>query len=219
MLLAIIGASVGSAIELAHQHFGVWILQSSRELPLWIGVVYFVGLLAAGRLFFHIAPTRPLGTKRRKPSVPEHSGSREPTLRGPETSSNSQSFRALVGRGFEKTCANWLVAWDVGVALVLFAAPIFLHTHEVWFAWITWGYLLARLALVRSRASVVVALAAAMLDGVVELLLIQGLHLYTYANASLLELPLWLAPLWGGIGLGLWRGFSWTHAERIRPSP
>jgi hypothetical protein len=98
------------------------------------------------------------------------------------------------------------VVVEVILFAVLFLLPPILHRHELLLAMIAAGYVLVRLALFRARGDVTVAAVLAASDLVIELCLAAA-SFYRYANAALLPVPLWLAPLWAGLALGLRRFF------------
>ncbi len=63
---------------------------------------------------------------------------------------------------------------------------------------------MARLALFRAPADLAVAGAIVAADLAIESALVAA-GLFTYANAEFAPLPIWLAPLWAGLGLSLRR--------------
>jgi hypothetical protein len=113
-------------------------------------------------------------------------------------------------RRFERRQARALVPAPRAVALeallfvALFLAPPLLHPHERLLTALAIAYLAARLVWFRAPGDVAVALAVAAADAALERALIGG-GLFRYAHASLGPLPLWLVPLWAGLGLGLRR--------------
>jgi len=88
----------------------------------------------------------------------------------------------------------------------LFLLPPLLHCRELLLLLVATAYLLARLLLIRWPGDLLVAAFAIALDLIIEGTLVS-FSLYSYANAQWLPLPLWLAPLWGCLGLGLRRIF------------
>lgn len=88
----------------------------------------------------------------------------------------------------------------------LFLLPPLLHSRELLLLVVATAYLLARLLLFRWPGDLLVAAFAMALDLIIEGTLVS-FSLYSYANAQWLPLPLWLAPLWAGLGLGLRRIF------------
>jgi hypothetical protein len=93
---------------------------------------------------------------------------------------------------------------EAALLAAAFVAPIALHRHELALLTLTLVYLAVRLGLARAPGDVAVALAVAAADTVVEGGLVSA-GLYHYPHASLGPLPLWLPPLWAGLGLGLRR--------------
>ena len=99
---------------------------------------------------------------------------------------------------------RWTLAVEMVTLAALFAAPIGLHRYELGFALAMTGLLVGRLARWWAPGDLAVAAVAIALDLAVESCLVAA-ALYHYANTSWLPLPLWLAPLWGCIGLSLRR--------------
>jgi hypothetical protein len=72
--------------------------------------------------------------------------------------------------------------------------------------------LLTRLVFFRQPGDVLVAFAVIGLDLAVEWPL-SGAAAFAYSHARFGSLPLWLAPMWGGIGLAIRRFFSLAASE------
>lgn len=132
-------------------------------------------------------------------------------------------FFGLLGAGFafarieRRTGAQLLVSrrrlvMEVGLFVSLFLAPVLLHTHELILTAVVTGYLGIRLALFREPGDLVVAAFAIGVDLLVEGVLVSG-SFYRYPGAEWTTLPLWLAPLWGGLGIGLRRFFRVALGE------
>ncbi len=92
-------------------------------------------------------------------------------------------------------------------ATVLFVCPPLFHTHELGLAAATVAYLATRLVIRRVPGDLLVVVFVMTVDLAVESALSQGAELYRYTTAEHTPLPLWLAPLWGGIALSLRRLF------------
>ncbi len=88
--------------------------------------------------------------------------------------------------------------------LALFLAPPLLHARELVLLALASGYLVLRLAAWRAPGDLAVAAVAMAGDLGIEAALV-ALGFYRYAHAAWGPLPLWLAPLWGGLALGLRR--------------
>ncbi len=101
---------------------------------------------------------------------------------------------------------------EIALFASLFLAPVLLHTHELVLTAVVTVYLGFRLALFREPGDLGVAAFAVGVDLLVEGALVSR-SLYTYPNAGWTALPLWLAPLWGGLGLGLRRFFRVAMGE------
>lgn len=99
------------------------------------------------------------------------------------------------------------VVGEIAALLALYAAPPLLHEHELVLTALATVYLAGRLAIRRAAGDVLVVLTVIALDLAIEGLLLRA-SLYTYAHASLAGVPIWLAPLWGGLGLSLRRVFA-----------
>ena len=234
LVLAVVGGGGGFAIEMAHLRCGVWSLEGDRALPWWIGGVYFAGLTVAGLVFHEISRHMQNGGQAGPPSrwatadiamalvlfaapIVLHPyelafagaawgylivrlllvRARVDFLNGGgETSPISESSRALVGRGFGGTRADF----SNGTGEM---SPNSQSSQAV-----------SGRGSGEIRADLATVIAAMALDAAVEALLIHCFSLYHYANASLFGLPLWLFPLWGGIGLGLRRMLSLSSVRR-----
>ena len=99
------------------------------------------------------------------------------------------------------------LAVEVALFLALFLSPPFLHSHEITLTVAASSYLALRLVFFRRRGDLAVVIGVICLNLAVELALVSA-NLYAYSTAQWLPVPLWLAPLWGGLGLGLRRFFS-----------
>ena len=102
-----------------------------------------------------------------------------------------------------------IVVAEVALFVTLFLWPPLLHNHEITLTIVASSYLLFRLLVFRHRGDLTVVVAVVCLNLALELTLIAA-NLYDYTTAQWLPVPLWLAPLWGGLGLGLRRLFSVT---------
>jgi len=98
------------------------------------------------------------------------------------------------------------LAFEITLFLLLFFAPIVLHRFEIGLAVLVTGILALRLVRFRVPGDVQVAILALTIDLVAESTLV-GFGMYRYPEAHWLPLPLWLAPFWGALGLGLRRFF------------
>lgn len=96
-----------------------------------------------------------------------------------------------------------------GLFAALYLAPPLLHNHEVVLTIVASAYLLVRLGFFREKGDIAVAVFAMAADFVLEFALAAAAP-FDYSNAQWMPLPLWLAPLWGGLGLGLRRFFVAT---------
>ncbi len=115
-------------------------------------------------------------------------------------------FRVEHRLGFVLDRSAAALGIEATLLLLWFLAPVILHPHEVLFTLLTLGYLSLRLFLWRAPGDIAIVLIAVGLDLVIELSLIAA-GLFHYSNARWLPVPLWLAPLWGGMALGLRRVF------------
>lgn len=115
------------------------------------------------------------------------------------------AFLGVVERRTRRRILAWQgLALEAALLLVLAAAPPLMQAQELLLAAGCLGYLMVRMALARWPGDLLVVAVFITLDLLVEWILVsQGL--YSYSVAQYLPLPLWLAPLWGGIGLGLRR--------------
>jgi hypothetical protein len=166
VVVAALGALVGTLAERVHRRAGVWELPDGGPLPPWVTLAYFVGLYAAALAFRRFERGRAL-------SVPPARAAAEALF-----------------------------------VLALFGAPPLLHAHEARLAALASAVLVARLLVERAPGDVAVAFAVAGADVALEGgLVAAGLFRYREAAAPL---PLWLAPLWGAIGLGLRRLFRFV---------
>lgn len=117
---------------------------------------------------------------------------------------------ALLGRDVERRLGSPLVVTRTGAAVesgllaAWFLAPPLLHRHELGLAATAFGALALRLALARAPGDAAFAAGVAALDLVAERSMV-GAGLYRYTNAAHGALPLWLAPLWAGMGLSIRR--------------
>ncbi len=107
--------------------------------------------------------------------------------------------------------------------LLLFLTPPLLCTHELLLAGLCLGWLALRLLLLRRRGDLAFALLAVVADLAIEGALARA-GLFRYRHAAWAPLPLWLAPFWGGMALGLrWLALllSAPHASpgASRPRP
>ncbi len=103
------------------------------------------------------------------------------------------------------------VGWGAGLlealaSLAIFFSPVLLHTHEHALAALLGVWVILRLATRRLPGDLLVVVVVVLVDHGIELAL-AALGLFTYTHASLGPLPLWLAPFWAGMGLGLRRLF------------
>ena len=132
-------------------------------------------------------------------------------------------FFGLLGAGFafagiERRAGAQLVVSrrrlvaEMGLFASLFLAPVLLHTHELLLTAVVTGYLALRLALFREPGDLCVVMLVVVIDVLVEGALVSG-SFYRYPRAEWMALPLWLAPLWGGLGLGLRRFFRVAQGE------
>jgi len=96
-----------------------------------------------------------------------------------------------------------------GLFAALYLAPPLLHSHEVGLTVVASAYLLVRLIFCRAKGDLAVAVFVLSADYVLEFALAAA-SLFEYSNAQCMPLPLWLAPLWGGLGIGLRRFFVAT---------
>lgn len=87
-----------------------------------------------------------------------------------------------------------------------FLLPPLLHAHELILTLVAVAVLAARLAVDRAPGDALVLAAVVISDLLIEGGLIAA-GFFRYAHASLGPFPLWLAPLWGGLGLALRRLF------------
>jgi hypothetical protein len=166
LVIAFLGGICGFLAELVHLRAGVWTLPEGTAPPWWIGIVYFLGIFAAGLAFSGIERYT-----RYRLSV-------------------SLSILCLEGLLFA----------------ALFLAPPLLYRHEGILAAIALAYLALRLLFFRAPGDPVVAATAMAVDFALESALVAA-SLYHYPCARWMHLPLWLAPLWGGLALGLRRLF------------
>ena len=103
---------------------------------------------------------------------------------------------------------------EVLLLLALFICPVLLHRHELLLTAVAAACLVARLLLFRAPGDLKVAILAMVADLAVESSLLAS-SLFAYSNARWLPVPLWLAPLWGAVGLGLRRLFLFATSDRI----
>jgi hypothetical protein len=96
------------------------------------------------------------------------------------------------------------LAIEVCCFLALFWMPPLLHTHELVLTVIAVAYLALRLLLFRKAGDLVVAAFSVVADLTIESSLVV-LGVYHYPNSEWVAVPLWLGPLWGGLGLGIRR--------------
>lgn len=93
---------------------------------------------------------------------------------------------------------------EILLFFALFLCPPLLHTHELVLTGVSACFLTVRLAFFRRPGDLAVVIGIISLNLAVELALVSA-ELYAYSTAQWLPVPLWLAPLWGGLGLGLRR--------------
>ncbi len=98
------------------------------------------------------------------------------------------------------------LALEAGLFGCGFLAPVVLHEHEWSLFLMTSAYLAGRLRWGRERGDWEVVVFVMIFDLVAEGALVAA-SMYHYPNAHYLPLPLWLAPLWGGLAFGLRRFF------------
>jgi hypothetical protein len=110
--------------------------------------------------------------------------------------------------------ALWLDGGSFALILVL---HLLLFQHEVMLAGITCCLLAARLLVFQRPGDLPVALLVAGLDAAVELAMASA-SLFAYSHASLGPLPLWLMPMWAGLGLCI-RGFFGAAAPAPAAEP
>ncbi|MBI2061038.1 MAG: DUF2878 family protein [Nitrospirae bacterium] len=110
------------------------------------------------------------------------------------------------------------VGLETTILLTLFAAPAILHAREVALAVVVAAYLAARLVFCRRLGDLMVAAGFMVGDAAIELGLVH-LSLFRYTYAAFTPLPLWLAPLWGGLGLSLRRLFAFAAGSGRAGSP
>jgi hypothetical protein len=118
------------------------------------------------------------------------------------------------GLGFARVDRNLGKVHPVVEALLLgalFGLPPLLHTHEILLTAVATATLFGRLAVHRRPGDLGVVVAVIAADLVVEGALVAT-GFFRYANAAYAPLPLWLAPLWGGLGLSLRRLFRFATA-------
>lgn len=94
----------------------------------------------------------------------------------------------------------------VAFLLVLLAHYLWYRT-EILYMGIMLGYLLIRYFFFYERGDIRAVIFIAGLDLVCELLLIR-FGIFSYSFAQWLPVPLWLAPMWGGLGLGVRRFYQ-----------
>lgn len=109
---------------------------------------------------------------------------------------------------------NGTVAIEAVVLVLLFFSPPLLCGREVAFAAVLLAYVSVRLLAHRQPGDVWVAGLVSVIDAGCELALVASGG-YSYRVAGWFPLPLWLAPLWAGIGLGLRR----VYAFALHPMP
>ena len=123
--------------------------------------------------------------------------------------------------GFALELSRKAVAVEVGLLVGLFLAPVLLRHYELWFALAASAFVAVRLGWFRARGDVQVAMAVMVANLAIESILV-GASLYRYADAQWLALPLWLGPLWAGLGLSLRRlfytGLVRTARNRYQPN-
>ena len=108
---------------------------------------------------------------------------------------------------------------EVVALTALFLAPPVLHTHEIVLAFLAMSYLATRLTLHRARGDLLTAVLVACIDLFIEAVLVRA-GMFRYTHTMFCPLPVWLALLWGGLGLGLRRLFDTAlHSDRSAGPP
>jgi Protein of unknown function (DUF2878) len=123
---------------------------------------------------------------------------------------------ALLSEGFrrfelrhELRLSRRRAAAEAALLSGLFLLPPLLHQNEWLLLAVSTAYLAGRLAVGRAEGDVAVAVAVAAADLAIERSLIAA-GLFRYAHATH-AIPLWLAPLWGGMAISLRRIFQWME--------
>ena len=117
------------------------------------------------------------------------------------------------------------LAVETGLAAGWFLLPPLLHRHELPLAALALVAIAARLLAFGRRGDLAVVAFVVLVDTAVEGTLV-ALGWFRYTNAAYAPLPLWLAPLWAGLGMSLRRilraldGAGGARPSGIRtPSP
>jgi hypothetical protein len=121
-------------------------------------------------------------------------------------------------RRYDLVVSRWRLASEAGLFTSCFLAPVVLHDHEWALFLLTAAYLAARLRWGRDKGDWQVVAFVVLVDIAVEGTLVAA-SLYHYPDAHHLPLPLWLAPLWGGLAFSLRRFFRAIHPTEERTSP
>ena len=118
-------------------------------------------------------------------------------------------FRALEARSTIQPVTVSRLAIEILAFLTLLAAHYVWFSSELVYAAITGSYLAGRLLLRREPGDFATVAFVALLDLGVELTLIR-LGRFSYAHSHWLPVPLWLSPMWGGLGLSVRRFFRFA---------
>ncbi len=120
-------------------------------------------------------------------------------------------YRAERHFGFPLPWALPGVALEAGIVVVFFLLAAALYRWELLMFGVAAAFLAARMIWFRKTGDVWIMLFTMGLDYGVESIL-AAIPLFTYQQASYLNLPIWLIPFWGTLGLSLRRLFQITRA-------
>lgn len=107
------------------------------------------------------------------------------------------------------------LALEAGIVVAFFGLAAALYRWELLLFGAAAAFLVVRLGWLRQRGDLWIMLFVMALDYGVESIL-AAVGLFHYQQASYLNLPIWLVPFWGTLGLSLRRLFQVTRAPAAR---
>jgi len=99
------------------------------------------------------------------------------------------------------------VVIEMAIVVAFFGLSAALYHWELWLFGVAAAFLAARMVWFRKKGDLWIMLFVMVLDYGVESIL-AAIPLFYYQQASYLNLPIWLIPLWGTLGLSLRRIFQ-----------